>query len=56
MELRNNKARASRLYIENLEKQLAELDITILNHTGSLMDLLSKQSELKEAHNSFFWH
>jgi len=43
-----NKARATRLYIKNLEKQLAELDITILNHTGSQMDLLSKQSELEK--------
>ena len=41
-----NKARATRLYIENLENQLAELDITILNNTGSQMDLVSKQSEL----------
>ena len=41
-----NKARATRLYIEHLEKQLAELDFTILNHTGSQMDLFSKQSEL----------
>ena len=41
-----NKARATRLYIQNLEKQLAELDFTILNHTGSKMDLFSKQSEV----------
>ena len=43
-----NKARATRLYIENLEKQLAELDFTILNHIGSQMDLFSKQSELEK--------
>ena len=58
MELRSiipfakNKARASRLYIEKLEKQLAELDVTILNHTKSQMDLLSKQSELKKSCNT----
>ena len=43
-----NKARATRLYIENLEKQLAELDSTILNHTDFQMDLLSEQSELEK--------
>ena len=43
-----NKARATRLYIENLAKQLAELDFTILNHTGSQMDLFSKKSELEK--------
>ena len=43
-----NKARATRLYIENLEKRLAELDATILNHTGSQMDLLSELSELEK--------
>ena len=43
-----NKARATRLYIENLEKQLAELDFTILSHTGSQMDLFFKQSELEK--------
>ena len=43
-----NKAGATRLYIENLEKQLAEQDTTILNHTGSQMELLSKQLELEK--------
>ena len=43
-----NKARATRLYIENLEKRLAKLDFTILNHTGSQMDLFFKQSELEK--------
>ena len=43
-----NKARATRLHIEKLEKQLAELDITILNHIGSQLDLLSKQSEFEK--------
>ena len=43
-----NKARATRLYIENLEKRLAELDATILNHTGSQMDLLSELSALEK--------
>ena len=43
-----HKARATRLYIENLEKQLAEVDTTILNHTGSQMELLSKQLELEK--------
>ena len=42
------KNRATRLYIENLEKQLAELDFTILNHTGSQMDLFFKQSDLEK--------
>ena len=42
------KNRATRLYIENLEKQLAELDFTILNHTGSQMDLFFKQSQLEK--------
>jgi len=40
-----NKTRATRLYIENLEKQLAQLDIAILNYTGSQMDLVSIQSQ-----------
>ena len=43
-----NKARATRLYIENLEKRSAELDATILNHTGSQMDLLSELSRLEK--------
>ena len=43
-----NKARATRLHIEKLEKQLAELDITILNHIGSQLDLLPKQSEFEK--------
>ena len=42
------KARATRLYIENLEKQLADLDNPILNHICSLMDLALKQSALKK--------
>ena len=43
-----NKARATRLYIENLEKRLAELDITSLNHTGSQIDLGQYQSALEK--------
>lgn len=34
-----NEARATRLYIQNLEKQLKELDITSLNHTDPQIDL-----------------
>ena len=52
-----NKAKATRLHIEKLEKQLAELDITILNHIGSQMDLLSKQSKFEKLKKELqHWH
>lgn len=43
-----NEARATRLYIQNLEKQLAELDITSLNHTDPQIDLAQYQSALEK--------
>ena len=40
-----SKARQTRIYLENLEKQLADLDIEIQNFTGQQKDRELKQSE-----------